>query len=134
MMRIRVTPPSWAWQPIAQGAVVRGMSVPTPAQARLVEGYDRRRKWAEEQIGSGMLLPYREVPDRWYEVKNGGSGSDLFVTLPCFKCERQAGAESPCVSAFNDSRRRAILSAVRSKCDPCQAGTPALRMMAWGEA
>jgi hypothetical protein len=69
----------------AQAAGVRGMAVPTPAPAELLEGYDRRRVWTEEQIGSGMLLPDPEVPDRWYEVKSRCTGSDLFVTWPVFQ-------------------------------------------------
>lgn len=85
MMRIRVTPPSWAPQPKALGAVVRDMSVPTLAEAELLGGYDRTRWWAEEQIGSGMLLPYPEVPDRWYEVEKRRMGGDHFVTPPVFQ-------------------------------------------------
>jgi len=71
--------------------VVRGMSVPTPAGAELLEGYDRRRLWSEEQIGSGVLLPHREVLDRWYEVKFREIGSDLFVTLPVFQKRASGG-------------------------------------------
>ncbi len=121
-------------QPKAQGAGASCMSEPTPADAGLLDGHDRRRWWAEEQIGSGLLLPYLEALDRWYEAEFGEIGGDLFVTRRCFKNERQPGGAPPCVSAFNDSRRRAITSALRSKCEPCQAGTPARRMMAWGDA
>jgi hypothetical protein len=38
-----------------------------------------------------MLLPYREVPDRWYEAKFRGIGSDLFVTLPVFQKRASGG-------------------------------------------
>ena len=61
------------------------MSVPTLAEAELLGGYDRTRWWAEEQIGSGMLLPYPEVPDRWYEVEKRRMGGDHFVTPPVFQ-------------------------------------------------
>jgi hypothetical protein len=71
--------------------VVRGMSVPTPAGAELLEGYDRRRLWSEEQIGSGVLLPHREVLDRWYEVKFREIGSDLFVTPQVFQKRASGG-------------------------------------------
>lgn len=71
------------------------MSVPTPAEAELLEGYDRTRWQAEEQIGSGMRLPYREVLDRWREMEKGGIGSDRFVTLPVFQKRASVGR---CVS------------------------------------
>jgi len=38
-----------------------------------------------------MLLPYREVLDRWYEVKCRATGSDLFVTLPVFQKRASGG-------------------------------------------
>ena len=67
------------------------MSVPTPAEAELLGGYDRTRWWAEEQIGSGMPLPYREVPDRWYEGEKRGIGGDRFVTPPVFQKRASGG-------------------------------------------
>jgi hypothetical protein len=47
------------------------MSVTTPAEAGLLGGYDRRRREAEEQIGSGTLVRHPEVLDGWYEVEKG---------------------------------------------------------------
>jgi hypothetical protein len=64
------------------------MSSTTPTEAELFEGYDRERRGQVEQIGSGMLPCIPEVPERWYEVRHGGSGGEYFVTPPVFQNER----------------------------------------------
>lgn len=91
MMRIRVTPPSWGTTAEGPGNGGWDMSVPTPAEAELLGGYDRARWWAEEQIGSGMLLPDREVLDQWYEVEKRRIGGDCFVTPPVFQKRASGG-------------------------------------------
>ena len=106
------------------------MSATTPTDTELFEGYDRARQRSEEQIGSGMLLRIPEVPKSWYEVKNGRNGGESFVTPSVFQNERYAESSPILFSAFNAASRRAIAAALRSKCDPCQAGTPARRMIA----
>jgi hypothetical protein len=56
------------------------MTTTTPTKAELLEGYIRAWRWREEQIGNGMPLSIPEVPERRYEVKNGGERGEDFVT------------------------------------------------------
>src|ERR671912_2162416 len=101
MMRIRVTPPSWARQPNAQGdvwsEVCRCRHPPGPSYSRVtIEGGCGRRNRLGAECFSHTAKCRIGGTKRNFE----GLAATFSSHCRCFKSERQAGAESLCVSAF----------------------------------